>query len=317
MINELHISTIYHDWQSTNLVLADQSNIDKLIAQSAVVNCHTSVEDLSCSNLSKACTHAQKIIVVNIDQNIQTTNDNNGSYGRLFYELHRNRHKVQNFEFTKTFDNLQQQRNTDDPVLWNVGCSVTKGIGVLDDQRWGALLASMLGVNEINIAAGGSSIFWAADQLLRSDIRPNDIVVWGLTTIARVETSVNWDLQILATINHYVQLDKKYQYWNIDYFDSETQALKAIRHVLQVENFCKKIGAKFYIANILDISWLAMAFKDFENFIDLTQDLPIIDNKLQFVDIGIDNLHPGPTQHIQYAEKLYNFIKDETHGQTI
>jgi len=56
---------------------------------------------------------------------------------------------------------------------------------------------------------------------------------------------------------------------------------------------------------------------DFENFIDLTQDLPINGNTVKFIDLGSDNRHPGPQQHQQYAEKIFNLIKESNHGKTI
>ena len=31
---------------------------------------------------------------------------------------------------------------------------------------------------------------------------------------------------------------------------------------------------------------------------------------INFIDLGTDNMHPGPKQHQQYAETLYNFIKE-------
>ena len=86
---------------------------------------------------------------------------------------------------------------------------------------------------------------------------------------------------------------------------------------LQVNNFCGKIGAKLYLANMLDITWVGVVFQNFKNFIDLTYDLQIDKNHIQFIDVGSDNIHPGPLQHQQYSEKLYNFIKEKNHGQTI
>ena len=61
----------------------------------------------------------------------------------------------------------------------------------------------------------------------------------------------------------------------------------------------------------MDIAWLSIALADFNNFIDLTQGLKINGNTINFIDLGSDNSHPGPKQHQQYAEKLYNFIKEK------
>jgi hypothetical protein len=235
----------------------------------------------------------------------------------MFNQLIRHKNKVYNFDFKKDFNQLNDVRLTNDPVLWTAGCSVTIGIGLADyQQRWGSLLAKKMYMPEITLSKAGSSIFYAADQLLRSDIRSNDIVVWGLTNVPRIEVSENWDFTNKTIIN-YQKLDKNLQYWNLDYFESETQVLQAIRSILQVKNFCQKINAKLYLANILDISWLGSAFCNSEKFIDLTLDLQIIDNNVHFIDLGTDGLHPGPLQHEQYATKIFNFIKEDNCGKTI
>jgi hypothetical protein len=162
---------------------------------------------------------------------------------------------------------------------------------------------------EITLSKGGTSIYWSADQLLRSDIRESDVVVWGLTNVPRIEIARSWNFDS-TTITGYYSKDKEHQYWNPDYFESETQVLFALRSILQVVNFCQKIKAKLYLANIFDVAWISVMLKDFKNFIDLTRDLSIVGNTITFIDLGSDNEHPGPRQHQQYAEKLYNFIKE-------
>lgn len=317
MINKLYISTVDHDWSNTNLLYLHQQNLVKIIDHADSLDCYTSAEDLFCENISVACDHAKEIHVVELDQDVKINNNNCFLYGRLFNQLIRNKNKVYNFDFTKNFNQLLGARSTSDPVLWTVGCSVTFGLGLNSkQQRWGALLAEKMNINEITLSKSGSSIFYAADQVLRSDIRNGDVVVWGLTNVPRIEVSRDWNFDN-NTIADYQQLEKDMQYWNLDYFESETQVLKAIRNILQVKNFCYKMNAKLYLVNLLDISWIGVAFSNSEKFIDLTQDLHVIGNTVYFTDLGTDGLHPGPLQHKQYAQKIFNFIKEDNHGQTI
>jgi hypothetical protein len=315
MINKLYISTVDYHWNDSALTLVNHRNLDRLIEQADAVDCHTSVEDLTCKNISLACEHAGEIILVDVDQDIAVTNTNCFSYGRLFDELLRHPGKVKNFSWTKSFDHVEQDRTGDGPLLWTVGCSITYGIGVDPQERWGTRLANQLNLSEVSLSRPGSSISWAADQILRSDIRAGDTVVWGLTNISRVEISENWTTKS-ASIGHYITLEKDYQYWNLDYFESQTQVLWAFKSILQVINFCKKIQAQLYIVNLLDIAWLGVMLSGFKNYIDLTQGLPIDNTTLhiQFVDLGSDGNHPGPEQHRQYAEKIFNFIKESNHG---
>jgi lysophospholipase L1-like esterase len=309
MINKLYISTVEHDWNGNNSVLLNRHNIDKIISSVDNINCHTSVEDLFCENISVACNNANEIILVGLDENIDISNDNCFSYGRLFNELIRHPNKINLFRWKKDFNFLEKTRNNNNPVLWTAGCSVTYGTGVDYSNRWGSLLADYLKLPEVTVSRAGSSILMAADQLLRSDIQQGDIVVWGLTNVPRVAVSKNWNFDP-APIKIYSTLEKENQYWTLDYFESETQVLSTLRAILQVVNFCQKIKAKLYLANILDIAWLGVVFNDFDNFIDLTQRLKINGNTINFIDLGTDNMHPGPKQHQQYAEALYNFIKE-------
>lgn len=308
MINKLYISSIDYNWSTVDSVLLTQHNIDSIILSPDSIDCHTSVEDLFCENISLACNNANEIILVNIDR-ARITNNNCFSYGRLFNEIARHPNKTNNFAWKKNFNFLIQERTTEHPLLWTAGCSVTAGAAIEHKDRWGSLLSNYLNLPELTLAMGGSSISWSADQLLRSDIRPGDTVVWGLTNLARTEISVDWNFKPL-TVGGYSQIEKKNQYWTLDYFESETQVLTSIRKILQVVNFCKKIKAKLYLANILDIAWVSIALKNLDNFIDLTHGLPINGNTIDFIDLGIDNRHPGPGQHRQYADKLYNFIRE-------
>ena len=313
-IDTLYISHQNFDWNGNNSVLLNRHNIDKTISSVDNINCHTSVKDLFCENISVACNGASKIILVDLDETVNITNNNCFSYGRLFNELARHPSKINLSTWKTDFNFLKNTRTNNSPVLWTAGCSVTYGTGVEYSSRWGSLLASYLNLPEVTLSQGGSSIFWAADQLLRSDIRPGDIVVWGLTNVPRISISKNWNFTSVTIDGYFTKVKKENQYWLLDYFESETQVLTALREILQVVNFCQKIKIKLYLANILDIAWLSIALADFNNFIDLTQGLKINGNTINFIDLGTDNMHPGPKQHQQYAETLYNFIKESKHG---
>lgn len=316
MINKLYISTVEYNWNNVNSILIDRHNIDEIISRTDMVDCHTSPEDLYCENISVACNGANEIVLVNIDETVIVTNNNCFLYGRLFNELTRHKNKIKEFVCKKDLNFLKNTRSTSDPVLWTAGCSITTGTGVTATERWGSLLANSLNLTEISLAQEGSSIWWSVDQILRSDIKQGDIVVWGLTNVPRVEYSNNWNF-ISTNVTAYLRVPKKNQYYTLDYFESETQVLFALREILQVINFCQKIKVKLYLVNLFDIAWIGVRLRDFENFIDLTQDLVIKGNTIEFIDLGTDNIHPGPRQHQQYAEKIFNLIKESNYGKTI
>jgi len=314
-INKLYISDQKYNWNNHPSTLLDSHNVGKIIKENTLLDYHASLEDLSFSYIGISCDSANKIIVdASINDNTFT------SYGRLLNALLRNKHKVDNIDKLLEDANLEKtnslvnKRNSEGKIFWTAGCSFTAGVGVSQKERWGTLVSELLALPEISLSRGGSSIRWAADQILRSDIKKDDIVVWGITNNFRVELSENWDFAPWS-INDYVTLAKQ-QYWKMDYFDSETMVLKSIRSILQVMNFCQKIGAKLYLVNLLDITWVSIMLRNYEDFIDLTIDMDIVDTPI-YIDYGTDNSHPGPNQHQQYAEKIFNFIKEKHHGKTI
>ena len=317
MINKLYISTVDNQWD-LNLLLLDQHNVNKILNNAEPIDVRTSIEDLHCENITKVCNAAKEIILISLTPVI--TNNNFFAYGRLFNQLTRLQNKVIGMDQLKfdIFDvnTLYKTSDNTGATIWAAGCSITNGYGVQSNQRWSTLLAKKLNCNEISLARNGSSINWAADQILRSDLQEGDIVVWRLTNVPRIDIAKDWEFKSV-TIATYHKQSKNHQYWNLDFFESQTQVLGAMRNILQVINFCKKIKVELYIVNLLDIAWVSTSLRSYDYYIDLTTDLQIVGNNVTFIDVGSDNYHPGPAQHEQYATKIFNFIKENNHGQTI
>ena len=194
---------------------------------------------------------------------------------------------------------LYAVRSADKSILWTAGCSYTEGVGVDWEQRYGHLLAEKLSMPEVSLSRGGASIGWAADQLLRSDIRPGDIVVWGLTESARIDTNEEFSLKSAPATVYLTKVNKEKHYWNIDYFGSLSQEVLVARNVLQVIHYFNRIGVKLILANLLNSTVLRLI--ENHNTIDLWVK--------EYLDLGTDNTHPGPEQHRHYSNEIYNFIK--------
>jgi hypothetical protein len=317
-INRLYISHRDHVWGSDTRLVSD-SNVEHLINSSKEFKCHTSPEDISFGKVGLLLNAVDEIHL--IDLNITHINRYPNSfllYGRLLNELRKypNKIKTSDQDVTHNF-NKSIGRLAHKQVLWTAGCSITVGTGVQHDQRYGHLLSQQLNLPEINLAKNGASISFSADTILRADIQSDDIVVWGITCPGRVEIAEKFSLQP-CTIEQYAQAPKETQYWNLDYFSSSTLVIKQIQQIFQVINFCKKIDAKLYIANILDLSWIPLVFNKYHNFIDLTNNNKCINAHVpKFLDVGTDGAHPGPVQHQEYAEKIFTLLKENYHGQTI
>ena len=195
---------------------------------------------------------------------------------------------------------LTNNRTTEQSTLWAVGCSCTQGTGVNQDQRWGDILGKQLDVSTVFLAQGGASISWNADQILRSDIRANDIVVWGLTALNRLPY-YNTEHGLIHHNAHYpsnstitnILLDDDYMYY------------QSITHILQVINFCNKIGCKLLLVGLLASDRDYLYYRNLPNYYQYHN--PHSFNK--YVDLGTDNQHPGPKQHRLYADAIYHQLK--------
>lgn len=324
MINTLYWSTVNYDWPKDHSVLLDSNSLKKIIYNDKLIDCHTSIQDITTSNIQLVISEAKKIILIDFYPHLMIDpskyDDDFYSIGRLLYELLKVKNKVSNFELINeinvwTFDDLVSSRKTNDNILWTAGCSVTFGDGVVYEQRYGSLLAKQMQMPEISLSKPGSSMMWTADQILRSDIRMNDIVVWGLTTFDRFEYSEQWKLHS-NTIANGIRLKLPMDY-DINYNTFTTHSplhyIRTLRSIFQVINFCQKIGARLYLVNLLEITWLPVIFREYSNFLDCTRYSKIKDI-IEFVDLGTDGLHPGPKQHQIYAEQILKLIKENNHG---
>lgn len=202
--------------------------------------------------------------------------------------------KIVNFAVDDTKYNfylkLAGHRQSDSPTLWIPGCSIPHGVGVRKNESYGSVLAEKLNMPVVFLTQRGSSIEWAADQILRSDIRKNDIVCWGLTqemrapAILKKKISSEIDLEIRT---------------------SEIRLYKAITSVHQVINFCNKIKANLILFPLISSEHLNYSLINQSSYYETGQ-------LTRFFDLGSDNLHPGKIQHQRWADFCFNIIKNNT-----
>ena len=212
------------------------------------------------------------------------------------------------------FLHLADKRISNAPQLWVAGGSIVLGEGVTRVQRFGQLISDQLQQPVTFLTASGSSISWAADQILRSDLRKGDTVVWGLTSVYRKTwfndhndvahvTTWWWDSRYMFVRN------VKHTSVTLDQLWEQDRAYDAITSIHQVINFCNKIGVKLYLAGIdIDLRQYSL---NFNNFIPFHSGIEQSDTN-QYLDIGTDpQRHPGPLTHRWYAEKILEKIKQD------
>jgi hypothetical protein len=320
-INKLYISHSKFDWTGNKSKLLDNGNLKKALAATESVDYHTSIADIQFENIQTITQSAAEIILVDLDLYTNDLKDGDYfQYGRLINELFRVQHKVKNFEWINEldynfFNSLTKRRISDQPILWTLGCSVTYGVGVKYNERWGSILSNELTMPEVSLSVSGASNIWCADQILRSDVKSGDTVVWGLTDVSRVEYATNWRLHAIP-VTGYSKLPAHLQHYNLDYFDSQTKFVSVIKSILQVKSYCEKVGADLYLANLLDSTWLNSVFSKLPTYVDFCIENTYND-ALVFLDLGSDNDHPGPRQHQEYASQILKLIKENNHGKTI
>jgi hypothetical protein len=199
---------------------------------------------------------------------------------------------------------LVDRRKTDLSQLWGVGCSFTYGSAVDYSQRYISLLAKKLDMSVSCLAQPGGTISWSADQILRSDIRKGDIVVWGLTSKFRFtwfHDNCVWNFTPVE-YKKFNQLSKIIPLSVVtDYDNARYQSLT---HIHQVDNFCNKIGAKLLLVGLLTGPDDLLYLYNLPNFYQFYNK-----DSVGYVDVGYDGVHPGPLQHQQYANIIFKQLE--------
>jgi hypothetical protein len=201
---------------------------------------------------------------------------------------------------------LVDTRKSQEYQLWVGGCSISHGIGVKKNQRFGQLLSDALNLPVSFLTKGGSSIQWAADQILRSDIRPNDIVVWGLTSFTRLPYYSNGKIHHITPQTYKDNLEFN-KIIPLDQLDGDNITYQNLAKIYAVINFCQKIQAKLFLFGILVdhqmLKWTADLpdYRQLHGCFDFMQNL--------FIDLGSDNTHPGPRMHQWYCDQMLKTIQ--------
>lgn len=201
-------------------------------------------------------------------------------------------------------------RKTNESQLWIVGCSVSHGLGVNQHERYGEILSAKLNLTANFLTKEGTSIEWAAHQILQSDLRPNDYVVWGITNENRFTHYGAQQKVKHITHRSYItdpSLHEKVSITQI--FDHDHLMYNAIVHLHQVINFCKILNVKLILAGVIVTNDLLPFLFNMPNYIHLNKPVREFRADRGYLDLGTDGEHPGPLTHKWYADKILEFIK--------
>jgi len=207
-------------------------------------------------------------------------------------------------------DPLVDYRKTNQAQMWVAGCSISHGVGVDPAQTYGQLTANELNLECSTLTKPGSSIDWAADQILRSDIKKNDLVIWGLTHCGRLSyihndalfTVTGRSYEIDAGLEKIIPMSNLY---------SQNNIYKQVYSIEKVINFCSKCQATLILFGVVSDLWLLPFLKTQTNYWRFPYPIHAIFDCLtsNFIDLGNDGQHPGPMQHNEYKTFLINKIR--------
>ena len=243
------------------------------------------------------------------------TNSLQGLTEYILYEFKQQKNNVYNLNLSNysslEYTELVDARKTNNQQLWISGCSFSHGVGVDTNQRYGQLLANSLELPVSFLTKGSSSIPWAVDQLVRSDVCSGDIVVLGLTSEHRFPYWTNNNAVWHVCANQPFDQSEYLSFTNlsanmVDRLITDSNCVyQSVIRIHQLVNFCRKLDIKLLILGLLASPTLALHLKDIPEFINYRNfKLPN-----STVDLGTDNAHPGPLQHQLYADFCQSALK--------
>lgn len=213
--------------------------------------------------------------------------------------LIKNKHKF----LSSIVDHLADSRKTDSSQLWAVGCSITHGVGVSEEESWKYHAAQSLKLEYSSLSCSSSSIVWQANQICQSDIRTGDIVFWGLTSHQRIDVITNNQSLLHLQQSRYTETPNLITQFPPDILTSTSLIYHNIVAIKSAYNFCKKIGAKLVILGLM---------YDWDSVYNL-YNIPVFRQYLvwpnEYVDLGTDNQHPGPLQHKLFAKEFVSLYE--------
>lgn len=186
--------------------------------------------------------------------------------------------------------------------VMSIGCSLTEGIGVNDNETWSKVFSDLIGGVNLNFGLGGRSNDYIARTLLTfHDMIKPDIVLIMYTIVNRKEIYTN---------DNGVEPFMPTHSWGYLKDTSSGRETQNMMVSLQndYEDYANWYKNHLLIKNFLDNKKTKWVWNGENLFIDY-QDVNRFDSGIRpFLDLGSDNTHPGPITHKSCGEKLYHHV---------
>jgi hypothetical protein len=190
--------------------------------------------------------------------------------------------------------------------VMSLGCSITEGVGVNDNETWPYQFTSLIPAGvDMNFGTGGrSNDFICRCLLTYYDVIKPDLVLIMYTFLHRREIYTED-----GGIEPFIPSLK----WG---YMEETNTGKIIQNNLsQIQNDNEdfinwyknhQLIKLFLESKKSNWGWNGTFLKT-----DYTDENRFDGNYTNFIDVGVDNTHPGPKHNAVYANHLYHHFKDK------
>lgn len=197
-----------------------------------------------------------------------------------------------------SFTDPKVNNRPNEPALWVFGCSHSHGVGLrLNEKRFGEIVASSTNLPLMLISKPGSSLSWSTRNLMAANIKPNDIVIWQLTTPHRVS-------QHNGTDTTEIMLAQSSNRCLVEVFDDNQVFFNHINLLNFGTRYLRSMGVKFIMISILPK--LEKFFYDY--LIEYSKYPEYCYTTDCCIDLGIDQIHSGPLSHKALAQRLLDHI---------
>jgi hypothetical protein len=228
--------------------------------------------------------------------------------------------KICNFS-TRNPQGLIAHRSSLEKQIWVAGCSYARGAWLESDSlRYGNIISKKLKLSTTNIACSKSSIDFAADQIIRSQLQKQDLVIWGLTAVNRYSWFFD-DQHVNILFSEIETFPESRQRFLREMYVDDARVHLAQKNILQVNSVCEKIGCQliliYHEALSLEnhINPMKKFLQQFPGYFDINAKMiekfgKQLDKRLN-LDLGNDMAHPGPRTHNEWATMILNFLKEK------
>lgn len=186
--------------------------------------------------------------------------------------------------------------------IMSIGCSVTEGVGVNDNETWSFSFCDMVdGGVDINMACGGRS----NDYISRCLLTYYDLIKPDLVLIMYSESHRRDFFTEDGGVEPFHVKDWGY-FSEIDKGKDEHNALLTLSNKENnFQNWLKNHLLIKYFLESKKCNWLWNGWFATDDYSD---ELRFDGDFHPFIDYGVDGSHPGPLTHKKYSKKLFDYI---------